>query len=292
MTADRETQRPRLSLGQGVGLRPAHYSHVLERSPSVPWFEAISENFIGIRSGGGGRPIAILEKVRANYPVVLHGVSLSIGSADPPDFEYLKKLKALYVRIQPEMVSDHLCWTGIDGYNLHDLLPLPYTREVASHVVDKIGSVQDFLGRQMLFENVSSYLGFEHSEMAEWEFISDIAARSGCGLLLDVNNVHVSAINHGFDATDFLRGVPVHAVKQFHLAGYEDMGTHLIDTHDHPVTEPVWKLYAQAVARFGDVPTLIEWDDKIPEFDVLAAEAARASLIKEETLASLKRAVV
>jgi uncharacterized protein (UPF0276 family) len=262
----------------------------LNEAPAVSWFEAISENFIGIRSGNGGRPIRILEKVRANYPVALHGVSLSIGSSDPLDGDYLKKLKALYARIEPSIVSDHLCWTGVDGENLHDLLPLPYTREVAEYVAGKILRVQEFLGRRMLFENVSSYLTFADSEMTEWEFISEIASRSGCGVLLDVNNVHVSAVNHGFDAMDFIRGIPPEAVGQFHLAGYSDMGTHLIDTHDHPVSDPVWRLYAEAVARFGDVPTLIEWDDKIPAFDVLAAEAAHATRVKDEILRGRGRA--
>lgn len=273
------------ALGCGVGLRPAHYSHVLSARPEVGFFEAVSENFIGIASGNGGRPIHVLEKIRENYPVVLHGVSLSIGSVDPLNFDYLKRLKTLVDRMQPTMVSDHFCWTGVAGENLHDLLPLPYTREAISHVAERIGRVQDFLGRQMLFENVSSYVTYAHSEMTEWEFISEIVAASGCGVLLDVNNVYVSAVNHGFVPTEFLFGIPPAAVKQFHLAGHADMGTHLVDTHDHPVCETVWRLFAEAVARFGDVPALIEWDDQIPAFDVLLAAAKHAAEIKKNVLA-------
>lgn len=276
--------KPTPRLGQGVGLRTPHYAIILRDRPKISWFEALSENYMGTATGDGGRPIHILKKIRENYPIVLHGVSLSIGSTDSLNHVYLKKLKKLISRIEPEWVSDHLCWTGVDGENLHDLLPLPFTQECVRHVTERIQAVQDFLGRRMLFENVSSYFTYSHSEMTEWEFIAELVKRSGCGVLLDVNNIHVSAVNHGFNALDYLNAIPVAAVEQFHLAGYSDMGTHLIDTHDHPVSDPVWKLYEAAVERFGGVPTLIEWDDHIPELSVLMAESEKASRIQEKTL--------
>src|SRR5208282_3374337 len=194
--------------GVGLGLRTVHYDHVLSHRPAVPWFEVISENYMGPRGGSGGRPLEILERVRRDYPVAMHGVSLSIGSADPLNEDYLKRLKALAGRIEPEIVSDHLCWTGRGGENLHDLLPLPYNEEAIGHVVSRVRKVQDFLGRRILMENVSSYLGYRHSEMPEWEFQAEIAQRADCGILLDVNNIHVSAINHNFDALDYLKGIP------------------------------------------------------------------------------------
>lgn len=282
------TQGPRRSLGHGVGLRPPHYPYVLENKPDIAWFEVISENFMGLGEQEGGRPISVLEKVRENYPIVLHGVSLSIGSVDPLDQVYLTKLKALVERIQPSLVSDHLCWTGVNGENLHDLLPLPYNEEAITHVSSRIAQLQDFLGRQMLFENVSSYMSFESSEMTEWEFVAEVAKRSGCGVLLDVNNIYVSATNHGFDPVAFLDGIPVEAVGQFHLAGHSEHVSQtgfLVDTHDHPVSQPVWTLYERAVRRFGKVPTLIEWDDKIPSFPELLAESRRARVIEERILA-------
>jgi len=272
------------SLGVGVGLRPPHYPHVFDTRPAIPWFEVITENFLGLGAHAFGRPLQILESVREHYPVVLHGVSLSLGSTDPFRPEYLKRWKELIERVEPAWVSDHLCWTGVGGQNLHDLLPLPHTEEALKHVVSRIQQVQEFLGRRILVENVSSYLTFSHSEMQEWEFLSEVCQRADCGLLLDVNNIYVSSRNHGFDAMEYLTSVPVDRVGQFHLAGYSDKGTHLIDTHDHPVSDPVWELYAQALKRFGDVPTLIEWDDDIPEFSRLAEEAARAESIREEIL--------
>lgn len=282
------TQGPRQSLGHGVGLRPPHYSYVLENKPDVAWFEVISENFMGLGEQEGGKPISVLEKVRENYPIVLHGVSLSIGSVDPLDQNYLTKLKALVGRIEPSLVSDHLCWTGVNGENLHDLLPLPYNKETIAHVSSRIARVQDILGRQLLFENVSSYMSFESSEMTEWEFVAEVAKRSGCGVLLDVNNIFVSATNHGFDPIAFLDGIAIEAVGQFHLAGHSEhasQASFLVDTHDHPVSGPVWALYEYAVRRFGNVPTLIEWDEKIPSFPELLAESHRARAIEERILA-------
>ena len=270
--------------GVGIGLRSSHYEHILTTRPDIPWFEATSENYMGIRGGSGGRPVEVLEKVRKDYPIILHGVSMNIGSTDPLRRDYLEKLKALAARIQPEFVSDHLCWTGVNGENLHDLLPLPFTEETIRHVVARIRQVQDLLGRRLVFENVSSYLTFEHSEMTEWDFIGEIAARADCGILLDVNNVFVSATNHGFNGLDFINGIPKDRVAYMHLAGYQDIGGFFIDTHDHPVSNPVWDLYAEALRRFGAVPSLIEWDDKIPPFEVLQNEASKAEKIRESVL--------
>jgi uncharacterized protein (UPF0276 family) len=259
-------------LGFGVGLRPKHYNEILEGHPAIDWFEVISENFMV----PGGRPRHILETVRATYPVALHGVSLSIGSTDPLNRDYLRQLNELARRIAPAWISDHLCWTGVGGHNLHDLLPLPYTEEAITHVVERVQQVQDLLGRRILLENVSTYFEYLHSAMPEWEFLTEVVERADCGILLDINNIFVSAFNHGFSARDYLHAVPVERVHQFHLAGYSDRGSFLHDTHDHPVADAVWELYAQAVHRFGQVSTLIEWDDHIPPLAVLQAEAARA----------------
>lgn len=280
MTPDRNSP-----LGVGLGLRTVHYDHILKNRPSVPWFEVISENYMGTLAGSGGRPLQILEDLRRDYPIVMHGVSLSIGSSDPIDKAYLAKLKQLADRIQPMWMSDHLCWTGVQGQNLHDLLPLPYTKDVIRHLVKRIKQVQDFLGRRILLENVSSYVSYEHSEMTEWECLTEVATKADCLILLDVNNIYVSAVNHKFSGEDFINGIPKDRVGQFHLAGYSDMGTHLIDTHDHPVSDPVWALYRKAVARFGAVPTLIEWDDHIPPFAELWREGKRAEKIQREVLA-------
>jgi hypothetical protein len=270
-------------LGCGVGLRTAHYSHVLAEWPAMDWFEVISENFM-VR---GGRPLHVLDEVRSRYPVVLHGVSLSIGSADPLNDDYLRELRALADRVEPAWISDHLCWTGVGGKNLHDLLPLPYTEEAIDHVVERIGRVQDFLGRPLVIENVSSYVAFRDSIVPEWQFLSEVVERAGCYVLLDVNNVYVSAFNHRYDPLEYLAGVPAGRVVQFHLAGHTDNGTHLLDTHDHPIVDPVWRLYAEAVRRFGPLSTLIERDDRIPEFAELAAEAAEARRIQESLAAAL-----
>lgn len=271
----------RQAQGVGLGLRPVHYEPVLNSRPAVPWFEVISENYMGLRGGsGGGRPLEILLKVRRDYPISLHGVSMNLGSADPLDRAYLRRLKKLIEKVKPARVSDHLCWTGVGGRNAHDLLPLPHDERAIAHVAGRIRQAQDLLGRRLLIENVSSYLTFAHSEMPEWEFLSEIAERADCGILLDVNNIYVSATNHGFDARRYLAGVPAGRVHEMHLAGYSSHGRILIDTHDHPVSGPVWRLYAEAVRRFGPVPTLIEWDDKIPPFDRLLAEARRAEEVR------------
>jgi uncharacterized protein len=269
-------------LGVGLGLRVPHYRHVLEHRPRVAWFEVVTENFLGNRGGSGGRPLSILEKIRSHYPVVFHGVSLSVGSKDPLDKIYLKRLKALSRKIEPALISDHLCWTGIDGKNLHDLLPLPYTEEAVRHVARRVIEVQETLGRKILLENVSSYLTFRHSEMQEWEFLTEVCNRADCNILLDINNIYVSSRNHGFDPEVYLKGVPAHRVRQFHLAGHADNGTHVIDTHDAPIREEVWNLYRKALALFGPVPTLIERDDKIPEFHELEAEMKTAMRFQKE----------
>ncbi len=266
-------------LGFGVGMRTKHYSEILDVWPAVDWFEVISENFMV----PGGRPLHNLENVRAHYPIVLHGVSLSIGSTDPLRHDYLQQLKALAQRFEPAWISDHLCWTGVGGHNLHDLLPLPYTEEAVAHVAERVQQVQDVLGRRILLENVSTYVEFQHSVMPEWEFLTAIVERADCGILLDINNIFVSAFNHGFSATEYVQAVPPARVHQFHLAGHADRGTFLHDTHDHPIADPVWELYAQAVQRFGRISTLIEWDDHIPPFATLQAEAAHAKTIFDAT---------
>lgn len=270
--------------GVGLGLRSAHYEHVLGSRPAVPWFEVISENYMGLRGGQGGRPLETIERVRRDYSLALHGVSLNIGSADPLNEDYLARLKSLAARLQPSVVSDHLCWTGAGGQNLHDLLPLPYTEEALRHLVPRVRKVQELLGQRLALENVSSYITYAHSEMTEWEFFSELCERADCSLLLDVNNVYVSAVNHGFKPEEFLRGLPADRVVQMHLAGYSSQEGFLVDTHDHPVSEPVWEFYGEAVRLFGDVPTLIEWDENIPAFTVLEKEAARAEKVRQEVL--------
>lgn len=267
------------SLNIGLGLRAPHYSFILEEKPEVSWFEAISENYMGITGGGAGRPLKTLEKIRENYPLVLHGVSMSIGSVDQLNFEYLARLKELIARIEPEWVSDHICWTSIHGENLHDLLPLPYTEETLLHLTDRIKKVQDFLGRRMTFENVSAYLSFAHSRMTEWDFLSELCTRADCDLLVDVNNIYVSSVNQNFDPEVFLAALPKERVKQIHLAGHSRGQGGLIDTHDAPVSKEVWGLYQKAVQMFPRVPTLIEWDDKIPDFKRLQEEALLAKII-------------
>ena len=262
-------------LGYGVGLRRQHYSHVLETRPKVDWFEVISENFMV----AGGRALEVIEGVRANYPIAMHGVSMSIGSTDPLNRGYLRQLRDLARRFEPAWISDHLCWTGVGGRNLHDLIPLPYTEEAIRHVVARIRDVQDILERPILIENVSSYMAFADSTMAEWEFISSIADEADCGLLLDINNIFVSAFNHRFDANEYIDAVPAERVVQYHLAGHSDHGTYLLDTHDHPVREEVWTLYQRAARRFGAVSAIVEWDDNIPEFTELKNTADRARTI-------------
>jgi uncharacterized protein (UPF0276 family) len=273
------SRRP--DLGFGIGLRTGHFPALLDRGTRVDWFEAISENFM-IR---GGRPLHVLERIRRDHPVVLHGVSLSIGGADPLDERYLRDLRTLADRFAAVWVSDHLCWTGVDAHNLHDLLPLPWTEELLDHLVPRIAHVQEVLGRRLVLENVSTYLSFAHAELSEWAFIAELALRADCHLLLDVNNVHVSAFNHGFDAHRFIDGIPAERVVQIHLAGHSDRGTHLLDTHDAPVPDPVWELYRYALGRLGPTSTLVEWDGEVPPLEVVEDEALRARSIAAAALA-------
>ena len=267
-------------LGHGIGLRTTHFTPLLEQGGTADWFEVIIENFLGV----GGRPRAVLDRVRAERPIVLHGVSLSIGSVDPLNEDYLRDVRALADEVQPAWVSDHLCWGSFGRHYAHDLLPLPFTEEALDHVVSRVQHAQERLGRRMLLENVSSYLEFKASGLSEWEFLAEVARRADCLLLLDVNNVHVSARNHGFAAADFLAGLPRERVAQIHLAGHSDRGTHLLDTHDAPVPELVWDLYRDAVRRFGRVSTLVEWDDHIPPLDEVLAEAERARAAERAVL--------
>ncbi len=241
----------------------------------MDWFEVVSENFMV----EGGRALEVLAAVRDRHPIVMHGVSLSIGSTDALNRNYLRELRAQARRFEPAWISDHLCWTGVGGRNLHDLLPLPYTEEVVRHVSARIRRVQDILERHILIENVSSYMAFRDSTLSEWEFLRAVAEEADCGILLDINNIFVSAFNHRFSAEEYIDAIPVERVVQYHLAGHSDHGTHLLDTHDHPIRDEVWSLYERAVRRFGAVSTLIEWDDNIPEFSVLAEAAERARQI-------------
>lgn len=270
------------NLGLGVGLRPSHYSDFFEdKNLAISWVEVISENYMSWMNFQPQKPMETLERVRENIPVVMHGVSLSIGSADALNLDYLRKLRDLEKRIQPSMISDHLCWTGVNGENLHDLMPLPYTEEAIRHIVSKVQQVQDFLGRQILLENVSSYVEFSQSEMPEWDFLKEVTNRAGCGILLDVNNVYVSSFNHHFDPKKYLEAIPVASVGQMHLAGHTNKGTHLIDTHDEPVCDEVWELYRFASARFGHVNTMVEWDAQIPTWQRLMEEVGKIKIIQD-----------
>jgi len=271
-------------LGFGLGLRVPHFQHVLEHKPAVDWFEILSDNYMV----AGGKPKYYLHKIREHYPMVMHGVSLSIGSTDPLNIDYLKKLKTLANEVQPEWISDHLCFTHKGDINSHDLLPLPYNEEALDHVVERVKQVQDILGRRILLENVSSYLTYTQSEIPEWDFLNGIAERSGCHILLDVNNIYVSARNHNFSCSDYLNGIATKHVRQIHLAGHTDCGDYLIDTHDHPVVDPVWDLYTQALQRFGAISTMIERDDHIPPFDDLLAELNIARTLAKQTLPELQ----
>ena len=259
-------------------MRRPHYAEIIENRPAMDWFEVISENFMV----EGGRPLHVLSKVRENYPIVMHGVSMSIGSTDPLNRRYLRQLRRLADEFKPAWISDHLCWTGVGGRNLHDLLPLPYNDETIAHVARRIHEVQDALERHIVIENVSSYMAFRDSKMPEWQFIAELAETADCGILLDINNIYVNAFNHRFDPHTYIDAIPVERVVQFHLAGHTDHGTHLLDTHDHPICDDVWALYAQAVRRFRNVSALIEWDDNIPEFAELEAAAGRARQIHED----------
>lgn len=259
-------------LGLGVGLRSVHYPYIMQHWPAVDWFEVISENYMDSQ----GRPLHVLEQIAERYPIVMHGVSMSIGSSDPLNMDYLQKLKRLANIVNARWVSDHLCWTGVLGRNSHDLLPVPLNEETLAHVVGRIRTVQEVLERPLVLENPSSYIEFAASTMPEWQFLSEMASQADCGLLLDVNNVYVSSINHDFDPVEFIRNVPHQRVVQFHLAGHTNMGTYCIDTHDGPVIDPVWALYRLAYELTGGVSTLLEWDASIPPFEEMHAEVLKA----------------
>ena len=272
-------------LGIGIGLRTVHFPHILSERPAVDWFEVLSENFMDT----GGRPLHVLDQITERYPVALHGVSMSIGSTDPLDHEYLRKLKALAARTRAHWVSDHLCWTGVMGRNVHDLLPMPYTEEALRHTVARVKTVSEVLERPLVLENPSSYVEFAASSMPEWEFLSRLAEDADCGLLLDVNNVYVSAFNHGFDARDYIDAIPADRVVQYHVAGHTNKGTHIVDTHSDHAVDGVWDLYRRAWSRTGPTATLYEWDDDIPAFDVVLAEARKALAHRGEPAAAAAR---
>lgn len=278
----------RNSLGFGLGLRPPHYTQIVETRPEVGWFEITSENFMV----PGGRPLHWLDRIRSDYPIAMHGVSLSIGGTDPLDQQHLAGLQGLQRRVQPAWISDHLCWTGVAGGNLHDLLPLPYNEAVLAHVVDRVRRVQDRLGSRILLENVSSYVSYPSSQLTEWDFLAEVAQRADCLILLDVNNIYVSSVNHGFDPLVYLDAIPVARVRQIHLAGHQRRDDGLIvDTHDAPIAEPVWRLYEHARRRFGDVATMIERDENIPALAELLKELDRARSIAASVDAESRAAV-
>jgi uncharacterized protein (UPF0276 family) len=260
------------NLGVGLGLRTVHYTHIVETQPEVDWFEILSENFMQT----AGRPLHFVDAIAARYPVAMHGVSLSIGSTDPLDRAYLTELRALRDRVKARWVSDHLCWTGVGGKNTHDLLPLPYTTEALRHVVGRVRAVQDFLGAPLALENPSTYAEFSGAQMPEWEFLARCAEEADCAILLDVNNVYVSAFNHGYDPRTYLDAVPFDRVVQLHVAGHTNHGTHIVDSHIGPVIDEVWRLLADAHARAGGASILLEWDADIPGFEATHAEAMRA----------------
>ncbi len=265
----------------GIGLRAPHVARVRAERPAAGWFEVHSENYFV----DGGPALAALDAIRADYPIALHGVGLSLGSADALDTEHLGRLRRLAARIEPAAISEHLCWGRIDGRHLNDLLPLPFTEEVLKLVADRVDAVQAALGRALLVENISAYLRFESDAMAEWDFVAALARRTGCGILFDVNNVYVNAVNHGFDPLDYLAAIPCDAVAEIHLAGFEDTGDCLIDTHGARVAPPVWDLYRATIERFGAKPTLIEWDTDLPPFEILQDEAAIAQSVLEQACA-------
>lgn len=269
-------------LGYGIGLRTVHYQHILDNHPDIDWFEIISDNYVGI----GGRPLYVLEQVAERYPIVMHGVSMSIGTADPIDFDYLRHLKHLAQRIRAVWISDHICWTGLAHLTSHDLLPVPYNDDTLAHLVERVRIVQDYMERPLAFENPSTYVEFVDSTMTEWEFLNALCAETGCMLLLDVNNIYVSCFNHGWDANIYMDSVPYDRVVQFHLAGHKNFGTHIIDTHDNHVIDEVWAMYARAHQLSGGRSTLLEWDDNIPEFDVVHAEVLKARDLVERHMES------
>jgi len=266
----------------GLGLRPEHFQDFISNKQPVDWVEVLTDNYLV----PGGKPLYFLDRIRADYPVAMHGVAMNIGSLDPLDYEYLRQVRELAARIEPFIISDHLCWTGSSQQRLYDLLPLPYTEEAAQYVAQRILRVQDFLGRRLTLENLSAYLESSTS-MTEWEFIGEIARLADCHILVDVNNIYVSSRNQGFDPIEYLRALDPGRIRQFHIAGHTDFGDHCIDTHDHPVCDAVWELYAEAVYLFGSIPTLLERDDQIPEIEVLLLEVERARKIAAITLARL-----
>jgi len=268
-------------LGLGVGLRSTHFAHILSERPEVGFFEVLTENYLDTE----GLPLYVLDQVAERYPVIMHGVSLSIGSIDPLDFSYLAKVKALAARTKARWISDHLCWTGVLGRNTHDLLPIPYTEETLRHVTERIRVVQDALERPLVLENASTYLEFVPSQMSEWEFIARMAEEADCGLLLDVNNVYVSAFNHGFDAEAYVDAIPGGRVCHIHVAGHTHKGTHILDTHSDHVVDPVWALYGRALRRIGLRSTLLEWDADIPPFEVMHAEVLKAKAWRDREAA-------
>lgn len=265
-------------LGFGLGLRTDHYHTILDTNPDVDWFEALSENYLV----PGGKPLYYLDQVSERYPMVMHGVSMSIGSKDPINWDYLQQIKDLAKRIDAKWISDHCCWTGVQYKNMHDLLPMPYTEEAINHMASRISAIQDFLGRQILIENASTYLTYHESEVTEWEFLNAVMEKSDCLILLDINNIYVSSYNHGFDPMTYIGAIPKHRVQQFHLAGHNNKGDYIIDTHDHPVIDSVWQLYAKAVNHFGKVSTMIERDDNIPPLSELIEELNQAKHIAND----------
>ena len=267
--------------GVGLGLRVPHYRHILENKPTCDWFEIISENFMV----DAGRPLEVLDRILEQYRVVQHGVGIYFGSAEPLNRDHLRRLKRLVKRTQTPWLSDHLCWGSVDGRYTHDLLPMPYTREAARNTAQKIREARDFLETPICVENVSSYAEFHVSEMTEWEFLSEVVELADCGILLDVNNIYVSSQNHGFDPLDYVNNVPHHRVGQIHIAGHSKFERFLLDTHDHPVLDPVWKLYERAIQLVGHTATLLEWDDRIPSFDEVHHEALKANRYLESNRA-------
>lgn len=267
--------------GCGIGLRFQHIDLILAELPPIPWLEILTDNYL---TPGSVQQDYLLE-IAGHYPLTLHGVGMSLGSTDPLDDEYFRRVKALLALVNPAWVSDHLCWTSAHGFVSHDLIPLPYTDETVRHVAARIREAQDRLERGLVIENVSSYLQYQQSIMPEWEFLRAVAEEADCGILLDVNNIYVSAHNHAFDPLDYLYAIPAARVRQIHLAGYEDRGTHLLDTHGHPVSDPVWDLYAAAIRHLGATPTLIEWDNDVPTLDSLLAEASKAAKVQADVLA-------
>lgn len=268
--------------GIGIGLRVPHYRHILEKKPVVDWFEIISENFMV----DGGRPLEVLDQILEQYRVVQHGVSMYFGNADPLNRDHLKKLKRLVKRTNTPWLSDHLCWGSVDGRCSHDLLPMPYTMAVARHTAEKIKQARDFLEVPICVENVSSYAEFQQSDMTEWEFLSEVVEHADCGMLLDVNNIYVSAQNHGFDPLEYVRNVPHHRIGQIHIAGHSRYRKYILDTHDHAPPDPVWELYAETIRLGGRTATLLEWDDRIPSFDEVHNEALKANQFLYEPTAA------